>query len=173
MRRQRRSRLYGGCNKRALPPRTTTVLTSATLLIAGGSSEAVLGPRTDHATPGPSALVLRHACVGVTGGRVPLHRRKVAAAPGPGWGNLSGTTVSDGRMDGRRADALPPPRIAGSSRHRMRKSKWPAEGHSERLQRCAAADTRHRPVGAHEPLSLGRYRFRARRAHTRRQAADR
>lgn len=45
---------------------------------------------------------------------------------------------TDGRPAGR-THALPPPRIAGSSRHRMRKSKWPAEGHSERLQRCAAA----------------------------------
>lgn len=47
------------------------------LLVTGGSSEAVLGPRADHATPGPSALVHRHACVGVTGRHVPRNRRKV------------------------------------------------------------------------------------------------
>jgi len=36
------------------------------------------------------------------------------------------------------------------------------------------ADTRHGPFGAHELLSLGRYRFRARRAHSRiAKAADR
>lgn len=63
---------------------------SASLLVVGGSSEAVLGPRAGHATPGPSALVLRHACVGGTGGRVPQHRRKVAAAPGPGCANSGG-----------------------------------------------------------------------------------
>lgn len=111
---QRRRRLQWTATKRALPPPTTvlttTVPTASIFLIAGGSSEAVLGPRTDHATPGPPALVLRHACVGVTGGRVPLHRRKAAAAPGPGWGNLSetcGTTDgrrTDGRMERRRAD---------------------------------------------------------------------
>lgn len=56
--------------------------TLSRLLVAGGSSEAVLGPHADHATPGPSALVLRHACVGVTGVRVPQHCQKVVAAAG-------------------------------------------------------------------------------------------
>lgn len=64
------------------------------LLVAGGSSEAVLGPRADHATPGPSALVFRHACVGVTRGRVPQHRRKVAVALGPGNDNSFGRIAS-------------------------------------------------------------------------------
>lgn len=93
---------YGRSDERSLPPSPTTTATTAVFLIAGGSSEAVLGPRADHATPGPSALVLRHACVGVTGGRVPRHRRKVVAAPGPGWGYSSGTCgkTSRERTDG-------------------------------------------------------------------------
>lgn len=54
----------------------------AELLVAGGSSEAVPGPRADHATPGPSAPVLRHACVGVTGTSVPRHVREVSVGRG-------------------------------------------------------------------------------------------
>lgn len=75
-------------------------------LVAGVSSEAVLGPRADHATPGPSALVHRHACVGVTGGHVPRHRRKVGARArqlGRPVGSVSvkGNRIAD---DGQRYD---------------------------------------------------------------------
>lgn len=96
------------------PPPPPTVSTAAAchqhseFLVAGGSSEAVLGPRAGHATPGPSALVLRHACVGVTGGRVPRHRRKVAAASGPGCANSGGPR-------GTAADDHAPPVIAAAA----------------------------------------------------------
>lgn len=110
------------------------VLPSHRLLVAGESSEAVLGPHADHATPGPSALVLRHACVGVTRGRVPRHGRKVAAAPGPGCDNSGGAR---GTMSASVTHSEVPLRYEGDRTERTR-AEWGSA--------TVVADRRYPPV---------------------------